>query len=208
MKKEQRTQETRERLVRTAARLFAERGFDGVSLETIATEAQVNKALVSYHFGGKRGLYTAVILEVLRDTKPALERVRASELPPRERLGEFVDMMAGFIQQHPSFPFILLREEMSGGPNLEPGVMDEFLEFFRVDRKILEDGIASGDFRPVDPHAAHLTLVGALIFFFVTQDFRGQWKEKARMSDPKLNAYVEHLKQFLLGGLAPGPDSF
>ena len=52
--------ETREQLVAAAARLFAERGFAGVSVRTIAAEAGVNWSLVGYYFRGKDGLLAEV----------------------------------------------------------------------------------------------------------------------------------------------------
>ena len=52
--------ETREQLVAAAERLFAERGFAGVSVRTIAAEAGVNWSLVGYYFRGKDGLLAEV----------------------------------------------------------------------------------------------------------------------------------------------------
>lgn len=51
---------SREKLLRSADRLFAHRGFDGVSVRDIANDAQVNSALVGYYFGGKEGLLAEV----------------------------------------------------------------------------------------------------------------------------------------------------
>jgi AcrR family transcriptional regulator len=53
-------QTSRERLIRSAERLFAERGFDGVSVRDIANDAKANSALVRYYFQGKDGLLTEV----------------------------------------------------------------------------------------------------------------------------------------------------
>ena len=52
---------TRQALLRAGAELFSERGFDGVPIEEVAARAGVNKALISYHFRGKRGLYVAIL---------------------------------------------------------------------------------------------------------------------------------------------------
>jgi AcrR family transcriptional regulator len=49
-----------ERILTAAEQLFAEAGFDGVSLRQIATKADVPVGLVSYHFGGKLGIYRAI----------------------------------------------------------------------------------------------------------------------------------------------------
>ena len=54
------TGSTKERILRTAARLFSERGFDNVSLRDITTIADVNIAAVNYHFGSKIGLVAYV----------------------------------------------------------------------------------------------------------------------------------------------------
>lgn len=51
--------DTRERLLQTALEVFARRDFDAVSVREIVDRAGANVAAVSYHFGGKRGLYLA-----------------------------------------------------------------------------------------------------------------------------------------------------
>lgn len=53
--------ETRERVMQAAQKLFAERGFEAVSLRKITTEALANVAAVNYHFGSKEGLIDEVI---------------------------------------------------------------------------------------------------------------------------------------------------
>ncbi len=46
---------TKEKMLDAAVRLFHTQGYDGTSVRDIATKANVNVALVSYHFGGKKG---------------------------------------------------------------------------------------------------------------------------------------------------------
>ena len=53
--------ERREQLIGTARGLFAQRGFDGTSVEEVAARAGVSKPVVYEHFGGKEGLYAVVV---------------------------------------------------------------------------------------------------------------------------------------------------
>jgi AcrR family transcriptional regulator len=84
---------TRERLLDTAERLFAERGFRSASVRDITSMASCNIASVNYHFGGKQALYREVFLRRLRDLRArrlaGIEQARATR-PSLERL------LAGF----------------------------------------------------------------------------------------------------------------
>ena len=85
-------QETRERLLEEAARLFAARGFARVTVRDICEAARANVAAVNYHFQGKDGLYHAVVQTAIdrmrgtTDTIVAAGRGRA----PEERLTSYI----------------------------------------------------------------------------------------------------------------------
>jgi AcrR family transcriptional regulator len=85
MRKKTAGRPAKERILDAAEQLFAQRGFYGVSLRDITQAAGVDVALVSYHFGGKRELFTAVFerrAEVLnRERLELLEDVRRRALP-------------------------------------------------------------------------------------------------------------------------------
>src|SRR6185503_1763624 len=63
---DERDRETRERLIESATRLFAERGFGKVTVREICKAARANVAAVNYHFGGKTGLYDEVVQSAIR----------------------------------------------------------------------------------------------------------------------------------------------
>ncbi len=68
MKREKKTpqeqhprEDTADRIVSAATRLFADRGYDGTSVKDISDAAQVNIAAIHYHFGSKENLYRHII---------------------------------------------------------------------------------------------------------------------------------------------------
>ena len=69
--------ETHERLLTAATRLFADRGFSKVTVRDICRRARANVAAVNYHFGGKAGLYDAVLrsaIQIMQGTTEAARR--------------------------------------------------------------------------------------------------------------------------------------
>jgi AcrR family transcriptional regulator len=87
-----RDRETRERVLRAAAQLFADRGFKKVTVRDICRAARANVAAVNYHFGDKGGLYREVLqlaIETMRATNDAA-RVAGRGQPAEERLREYI----------------------------------------------------------------------------------------------------------------------
>jgi len=79
--------ETRERLLRAAERLFAERGFKDVTVRSICRVARANVAAVNYHFGDKLGLYREVLRSAsdrMRETNDAARQAGEGQTPEEQ----------------------------------------------------------------------------------------------------------------------------
>ena len=197
----ERSEATRGRLLRAAGGLFAERGYAGTTLDAIEEKADAHRALVRYHFGSKKGLYSAVLHEMIAVGVELLEPVRKSRGSAVRRLAAFIDAIAELNARRPHFGPIIVREWMSGGAHMEPDVMASFLSFFQIDREILEEGQSAGEFCDVDPHSVHLALVGSLVFFQISQPMRE--RRAAELSVPELDRslFTEQVKSLFLRGL-------
>jgi AcrR family transcriptional regulator len=199
---------TRERLLAAGAALFAERGYDGVPLWLIAERAGVNKAMVSYHFGGKHRLYLTIVSDTFAEIAGGVERLAAGGRPAPELLRELVALVADLVtRRHPHFPAMMLREMLSGGRHLEAEALARPLDVLAAVRQIVERGVREGTLRPVEPLLTHLTLVGSLVFFLATAPFRERVLAdgRPRMAAPDAAAYVAHLQDFITRALvAPG----
>jgi TetR/AcrR family transcriptional regulator, regulator of cefoperazone and chloramphenicol sensitivity len=86
---------TRQRLIETAGRMFAERGFDAATGQAICRRARVHTAAIVYHFGGMAGLYRAVFEEARSRllSNAALAAAVAAEHDPRRRLEAFIGVV-------------------------------------------------------------------------------------------------------------------
>src|SRR3984885_15843390 len=83
---------TRERIMKAAQRLFAERGYDGTSIRAIVAKARVNQAAINYHFEGKDGLYREVLRGAFRamTEDQLVHAAEAKDMSREDALREFV----------------------------------------------------------------------------------------------------------------------
>lgn len=100
----------KEKILEIAERLFAQRGFDGVSLREITNEASVDVALVKYHFGSKQGLFDELLsrrAEAINfERSAALEAVlaRANPAPVEEIVDAFTHTLLNkVVSEDPSW---------------------------------------------------------------------------------------------------------
>ena len=196
---------TRDALLAAGTELFAEHGYDGVPVADIARRAGVNKAMINYHFGGKRGLYLAIVGATFDEIVASVERLAAAPRPAPDLLRELIAVVAEAVtRRHPHFCTMMLREVLAGGSHLEPVLVAHPVRLLAAVQDIVERGVREGDFRPVDPVLTHLSLVGGLVFFFATRRFRERVLGRRRppMTPPDAAAYVKHMQDLLTHGLA------
>lgn len=198
------TDSSRTAICDEAVRLFAEHGFDGTTVEMIASAAGVNKAMISYHFGGKEKLYAAILDAVFEAASERLAAVRDAEAPADEKLARYIRVFAELQAQRPQFSALVLREVLSGGARLHERVRPRFLQIFESIRAIVAQGIREGRFRTVNPLLTHLGVIGTLVFFFGTEPFRRRLVESGLpIPMPTTDEFIAHLTGNTLRGLRP-----
>ncbi len=108
----------RERLLLVAMRLFAERGFDGVTVRDISSAADVSVGLINHHFQSKEGLRQAVDEYFIQRTGAALERaISASRDLDPEKVGEHErQWIVRYANEWPDFVAYMRRAIMDGSP--------------------------------------------------------------------------------------------
>ncbi len=107
----------REQLLEIARELFAERGYEGTSVEEIAARAGVSKPVVYEHFGGKEGAYAVV---VDREVRTLHDSIRAALTTPgagsRELLERGAMALLDYIDERPDGFRIVARDSSIGHP--------------------------------------------------------------------------------------------
>ncbi len=203
MRAERNTETTREALMSAATELFAERGFDGTRVDKIAETAGVNKAMISYHFGGKKRLYNEILAATFNEAHDRFHAIRHSEAPADERLRDFIFAFADLAATQPALPIMVIREVLSGGLHIDADLLPRFLELFKLVQEIIEQGIREGTFVNVNSYVTHISLLGSLVFFFATKQIRELITDSRLPSRvPEVREFVRSFEQLMRRGLA------
>ena len=85
-------------ILQIAETLFAENGFDGTSIRTIAKQAEINVAMVSYYFGSKEKLLETLIVYRTSDLKIQIENLSHENLDPIEKIDKMIELYVNRIR--------------------------------------------------------------------------------------------------------------
>jgi AcrR family transcriptional regulator len=119
----QEEQGARRKILEAAAQLFAVNGMDGTSTRDIAKESGLNLSLISYYFGGKEGLYVAVIRDFAMRIHEKVElvvqrfgHIELDEKALREMISSILDIFLEMRLENPNAGRIMAREKLAGMP--------------------------------------------------------------------------------------------
>ena len=197
--------EVRQRILDSAAEVFAECGFGGAGVDAIARRAGVNKAMLYYHVGDKATLFGEVVNANVGRIAQAVTTGLAETDNPTERLRAIPRAFARTVRERPFLPQLMLREIAAGGPNLPPHVLERMAEVMGMTRAVLEDGLARGVFRKVDPFVAHLLLIGATMFMANALRLRERFSDALGLTlqtPTELEAMTDQMADIALNGIA------
>ena len=146
--------EARERLeqdILTAAkRLFAQRGFGGVSLDHIAREVGASKQNLLYYFPSKEELYRRVLHGVLDVWLSYMDALSQRQDDPEQALREYIAGKLRFSREHPDDSRVYANEVVSGAPIFSAEIAERVIPALQADVAIFNRWAEQGLCRPVD----------------------------------------------------------
>ena len=157
----------RERTITVAVDLFYDRGYENTSLDAIAERMSVTKPFIYAHFTSKAELLAEICSRGIGSALDALDSVLRLSGSPSERLLEVGRRFVTAVLNNQRHIAIFAREEK----NLTP---DDFLRISGMRRefdfklvKLLDEGVAAGEFRVTDTRMAALAIGGLVSWAYV-----------------------------------------
>ncbi len=191
------------RILRAAADLFAQLGYDSVSMNAIAEKAGVSKANVFHHFKSKHDLYIQVLREACRESREMLETIDLDRGDARDTLKHYAAHQLLTMLRNEQDTQLIHREVIHNSPDRARQLAEDvFQEGFTRLVDTLRESQARGVFR-ADLSPVHLAIymLSANVFFSFSREILRHLPGVDIADDPE--RYSRQYMEILLRGAAP-----
>jgi AcrR family transcriptional regulator len=195
----------KEYILDVAERLFAEQGFEAITIREISKEADINIAMVSYYFGSKEKLYEEVITRKLISSE--LIRVHIEKyVRQSEKLFALVDLFIQKFFERRQFQNIIFREmAMNQRTVMAELITTRIHQNFLLMSEVIQKGIRNKEFRKVDVDLTVMSMVGIIRMYITSGNMACKilHVEEAEdaFSEKQKNRLKKHLRELLINHL-------
>ena len=190
------TASTAERIIAATLHLLSIRCLHAISIRDIASAAEVNSALISYHFKNKENLYNTVVSSQFNAYQLQVIPAFSTEGNIREKISTICSVIASFHRSNPCWIILYLRELSNPSSIYESIIKPCIKEASDKCSAMINAGIKNGVISPtIDPRHVTLALVGMVNYFFMTRQItHGQEPEPTN----NINEYIEFVSNVLV----------
>jgi TetR/AcrR family transcriptional regulator, cholesterol catabolism regulator len=141
----------REELVRVAADIFHEKGYDATTLNDVATKFGTDRASLYYYVGSKEELFEECITETVVLNLQRAEAIIAQDIPPREKIQQLIRVLIESQVEHYPYMFIYMQDGMHRAATQDSQWAQTMVKHTRRLEQLfidtIADGVRDGSFR-------------------------------------------------------------
>jgi AcrR family transcriptional regulator len=164
---------TRLNILEVATQEFADKGLAGARIDEIAEKTDSSKRMIYYYFGGKDGLYRAVLERAYGGIRTREAEQHFDTMDAVTAMRTLVGHTFDYHDQHPEFVRLVMNENILHGAHVAEieGLKERNRRVIETIRTILERGVADGVFREqMDPLAIHMAMT-SMSFYCVSNRY-------------------------------------
>lgn len=200
--------DTPDRLISAATRLFAQAGFNGASVRDITAAAGANLGAITYHFGSKQDLYRAVLQHAFAPVVERLSSVRSVPLRTTDESGldrveTIMRVLFRHIAANPDVQMLILRQVVQD--QTLPGVARQTLGgILETMTAAVRQGQEDGSIRAGDPVLMAVSVMSQPAYFGLVRRLLAERLNEAAGAEVTVEATVDHAVRFVRAGLSAG----
>lgn len=195
------TRSTRDQILDEALRCFAEKGYEGTSLNDIAAGVGIRRPSLLHHFPSKESLYGDVFERLLSDWLERLDRAIAESAVGWEKAELVLRACLDLFAETPDYVRIMRREALDGGVHLGIDLSGVLRPFFDGAVQYLESQMDEGVFTRLDARHLLITGYGAILTYFSDAPFVDGLIDDNAMNTKNVHDHQEHVIEFFKAAL-------
>ena len=188
----------RENIIAAAVPLFAAKGLNGVSVRELASAAGVNLSMISYYFGGKEGLYAAVLTGQFA-ILGKLEEIEQLEIDTLQKFELYVRATVSRYRKNPYLLRFYTSELTNPTACFETIVKPAIKKVVQILLDTFSDGLSHEKFRDgLNPADTVLALAGMINFYFLLEPATAELVDHSAERDVEL---IRHIMDIFTRGI-------
>ncbi len=185
---------TEEKIKQAALELFLEKGFERTSIRDIAAKANINIALLNYHFKSKENLFDSLFSELISTYTPTLNNILSSELALEEKIRQYVSKYIDILQENPRITYFVLSVLQRNPEKIKKlQIFQNLYDTGNFSTQFLSE-IKKRNIKTYDPTQFYINMVSLITFPFTIKPVI---HEKNSMSEKDFARFMRERKKII-----------
>jgi TetR/AcrR family fatty acid metabolism transcriptional regulator len=184
----------KEQILRAAERVFAQKGFQDATVSDVAREAKVSEPTIYEYFPSKEELLFSIPGETVIRAKERFEFILKFLRGASNKMRSIIYQFLWFYDTNPDYASVAVLVLKQNRKFLETEAYVDVKEYFRIILQIIEEGIASGEFRAdINPYLVRSAILGTIEHMVIRRVLLGK--------PENLADYTDQLTDLIIGGI-------
>ncbi len=193
--------DTRDLILKSAEKLFAQKGFEVTTVREIAEDSGANIAMIYYYFKTKEGLHKEILEDSLRHLSISLKEGLDQSKESEEKIYDIIKIYITFLHSHKNLHRIILRETVSRSGHIDMIVKKYISKNFNIVHKVIKEGVRQRSFRKQDTVLSTFSLIGMILYYFTYEPIFTRLISPEKRKKPVTEYLPDHIFDLFMEGM-------
>ncbi|MBN1104765.1 MAG: TetR/AcrR family transcriptional regulator [Deltaproteobacteria bacterium] len=195
MPKPKKSETRKEQILRAAEQVFAQKGFQEATVSDVARKAGLSDATIYEYFPSKEELLFSIPGQTARRSRESMEHLLNHIRGASNKIRAIIYGYLWFYETHPDYAAVAMLVLKQNRNFLKTAAYEDVRELTRLILRVIEEGIAGGEFRPdINPYVVRSAILGAIEHLVIRGVLLGIPENLVELVDPLTDLIVAGIR--------------